>query len=360
MRAALPDFVGVSNPLDITAQGLSDPDLYYRTLAALFGDDRFGTIVVGIIQTDPVTIGIKVPPILRAVRDLKPTKPVIFAGLDDGAPVPPEHIAELRAAGIAYFPSTERVFRAVKRLADYVDRDFSEADTGSPTSASLPAAGGVIPEYLSKDILAPLGIAFPKGRFVTTLADAIAAAQEIGYPVVLKAQSADLSHKSDAGGVVLGLGDAAALAEGWQRLRDNIAHHRKGLILDGVLVETMGKRGLELIVGARNDPDWGPVILAGFGGVTAEILQDVRLLTPDLPIDAIVRELHLLKSSALLRGFRGSPALDVEAVAQVIATLGRLLLAEPSIREIDLNPVLAYPAGEGAIALDALMLTDHS
>jgi hypothetical protein len=98
------------------------------------------------------------------------------------------------------------------------------------------------------------------------------------------------------------------------------------------------------------------VILAGFGGVTAEILHDVRLLPPGLTIDAIVRELHLLKQSPLLRGFRGSPALDVEAVAGIVSRLGELALAEPSIREIDLNPVIVYPQGEGAIALDALMV----
>jgi acyl-CoA synthetase (NDP forming) len=118
----------------------------------------------------------------------------------------------------------------------------------------------------------------------------------------------------------------------------------------------MAKRGTELILGIRNDCEWGPVILAGFGGVTAEILQDVRLLAPSLTIDAIVRELHLLKQSPLLRGFRGSPALDVKAVAGIISRLGELLLAEPSIQEIDLNPVVVYPRGEGAIALDALMV----
>jgi acyl-CoA synthetase (NDP forming) len=118
----------------------------------------------------------------------------------------------------------------------------------------------------------------------------------------------------------------------------------------------MGARGVELIVGAKSDPDWGPVLLAGFGGVTAEILQDVRLLAPDLTIPAIVRERNLLKSAALLRGFRGSPALDIEAVAKIISQLGRLMLDEPSIREIDLNPVIVHPTGEGAVALDALMV----
>jgi acyl-CoA synthetase (NDP forming) len=358
LRAALPDFVAVSNPLDITAQGLVEPDIYYRTLGALFADDRFGSIVAGIIQTDAQTAGIKIVPILRAITELNPTKPIIFAGLDEGAGVPDDFVSRIRAAGIPYFPSTERAFRALKRLDDHARRDFS-VNAAAPLSApGLPAQGGVIPEYRAKEILAPLGVSFPKGRFATTIDEALAAAEAVGYPVVLKAQSADLSHKSDAGGVVLGLADAEALKEGWQRLADNIAKHRPGLILDGVLIEGMGARGLELIIGARNDPDWGPVILAGFGGVTAEILQDVRLLTPDLTREAIKAELDQLKSAALLHGYRGSPALDVEAAASLIETIGRLLRAEPSIREIDLNPVVLYPAGEGAVALDALMLAE--
>ncbi|BBD99533.1 CoA-binding protein [Sphingobium amiense] len=357
LRAALPDFVSVSNPLDLTAQGLVDPDLYYRTLAALFGDDRFGAIVAGIIQTDPVTVGIKLPPILRAVDDLHPPKPLIFAGLDEGAPVSDSDLAQLRQRGIPYFPSTERAFRALKRLNDHARRDFSE-DAAAPLPApGLPSEGGVVPEYRAKQILAPLGIPFPKGAFCTGIDEALAAAEAVGYPVALKAQSADLSHKSDAGGVILNLRDADELRAGWDRLFANVAAHDASIRLDGALLEAMGERGVELIIGAKSDPDWGPVILAGFGGVTAEILQDVRLLTPDLPLPQIVAELHRLKQAVLLRGFRGAPALDVEAVARIIATLGRVLLAEPSIREIDLNPVIVYPEGRGAVALDALMLT---
>ena len=357
LRAALPDFVGVSNPLDITAQGLVDPDLYYRTLAALFGDDRFGSVVAGIIQTDPVTVGIKLPPILRAVGDLKPTKPVIFAGLDDGADISPDYIAQLRAFGIPYFPSTERAFRALKRLNDHARRDFATGDTSPLPAPGLPETGGVIPEYRAKAILAPLGIPFPTGAFCTSVDEALTAAAAIGYPVALKAQSADLSHKSDAGGVVLNLTDADALRAGWDRLYNNVAAYNAGLSLDGALLEGMGARGVELIIGAKSDPDWGPVILAGFGGVTAEIHQDVRLLNPDLTLEAIIAELYKLKGAPLLYGFRGSPALDVAAAAQMIATLGRILIAEPAIREIDLNPVILYPKGQGAIALDALMLT---
>lgn len=360
LRAVLPPFVGVSNPLDITAQGLVEPVLYENTLAALFNDDRFGSIVACIIQTDPVTSGIKLPPILKAVEETSSDKPLIFAGLDEGAPFPADYIARLRAHGIPYFPSTERAFRALKRIGDFARRDFTPSKNLQSPDMGISAVEGVIPEYRAKDLLAPCGISFPAGRFVTSLEQALAAAEEVGYPVVLKAQSADLSHKSDAGGVILKLANAEALSQGWDRLYSNVAHYRADLVLDGVLVEHMGKAGVELIVGARNDPDWGPVILAGFGGVTAEIHQDVRLLPPDLSVEEIIAELNRLKAAVLLRGFRGSPALDVGAAAQIISHLGGLLLANPSISEIDLNPVVLYPEGEGAVALDALIFSRPS
>jgi acyl-CoA synthetase (NDP forming) len=117
----------------------------------------------------------------------------------------------------------------------------------------------------------------------------------------------------------------------------------------------MAERGVELIVGARNDPDWGPVILVGFGGVTAELLHDVRLLPADLPREAIIAALRTLRMAPLLDGFRGAPKMDVAAVADIVAALGQVVAATPAIREVDLNPVIVYPQGQGAIALDALI-----
>lgn len=354
LRATIPDFIPVSNPMDLTAQALVDPDLYRRTLAPLLADDRFGSVILGIIQTDPNTSRLKFEPIAEAIRALSPQKPVIFAGLDEGAQVPPAYIKALRALNVPYFPSPDRAFRAIARLG--AAHDFAKT-TDEPVTASLPM-GGVIPEYRAKQLLAPIGIPFPEGGFATSVAEAQAVAARIGYPVVIKAQAPALSHKSDAGGVILNLADDAALAEGWARLHANIATHAPGLTLDGVLVEAMGARGVELIVGARNDPEWGPVILVGFGGVQAEILQDVRLLPADLTPEAIVGELRKLKSGALLDGWRGSPALDVGAVAAIVGNVGRLLRGTPAIREIDLNPVIVYPQGQGAVALDALILAD--
>lgn len=358
LRAALPPFVPVSNPLDITAQGLSEPAIYTRCLEALLDDPRVGTVLAGIIQAEAITCAIKFPPILAAATAKPLTKPLIFAGLDEGAAVPAERIASLRAAGIPWFPTTERALRAITRLTQ-----FSARDTATNAQAPLPVPGlaaeaGVIPEYKAKALLGPLGIPFPAGQFAPSAEEAVGAAEALGYPVAMKAQAAALSHKSDAGGVILNLPDAAAVRAAWERMHASVAAYSAAITLDGVLIEGMGARGVEMIVGAKNDPEWGPVLLAGFGGVTAEILGDVRLLAADMTAEAVEAELMKLKSAAILTGYRGAPALDVPALAQLIVTLGRVLRAEPSIREVDLNPVILHPKGQGVVALDALMLVE--
>lgn len=352
LRAALPVFVPVSNPLDITAQGLSQPAIYTNTLTALLSDDRIGAVVAGIIQGDPVTAKIKVPAILPALEGA--TKPVIFAGLDEGAEIPAQYIKDLRAAGATYFPSTERALRALTRIGLAATRDLADHTPAPFAIPALENEAGVIPEYRSKALLAPLGLAFPRGGFAASAEDAVKAAQAAGYPVAMKAQAAALSHKSDAGGVILNLPDDAAVRAAWDRIHANVAAYDAGIALDGVLIETMGARGLEMIVGAKNDPEWGPVVLAGFGGVTAEILKDVALITPDLGEEQIIAALMGLKNAPLLAGWRGAPALDVRALARLIRQVAAVLVANPRLLELDLNPVILRR--EGLLALDALML----
>jgi len=353
MRAGMPDFIGVSNPMDLTAQALVDPDLYRRTLEAVLGDPQFGSVVFVLIQTDQATSARKFPAVIGALETLSPQIPVIFAGMDEGADVQPEYIARLRQLGVPYFASADRALRAVRRYGEALGRTVER--TGLPPVELDAGEAGTVPEYRAKQLLAPAGIPFPEGGFAATLDEAKTVAASIGYPVVLKAQSADLSHKSDAGGVLLDIGNEAALAEAWDRLYANVAAHAPGLTLDGTLVEKMGPRGTELIVGAKSDPDWGPVMLVGFGGVQAELHQDVRLINPDLSARQIEKELLSLKGAPLLTGFRGSPPLDVGAVATLVERLGQVVRGTPSIAEIDLNPVVVFPRGEGCVALDALM-----
>ena len=319
LRAALPDFVPVSNPLDVTAQGLVDPDLYARVLGALIGDDRVGAVLLAIIQTDAVTAKLKFPPILAAIEALAPAKRVVFAGLDEGAVVPPDYVDRLRALNVPYFPSAERAIRALARVQRWNGAASPQSATTAAFAGLEPAAfaqnrhreersdaaiqgdverptipgllrfarndevgavrsqqalAGVIPEWRAKRALASIGIPFPQGALATTPAEAVTIAVRIGYPVAIKAQSAELAHKSDVGGVIVGLRDEAALKAGWAKLIDNVGSSRPGLALDGVLVEAMGAPGVELIVGGRKDPEWGPVVVVGFGGVQAEILED--------------------------------------------------------------------------------------
>lgn len=355
LRAAMPEFVAVSNPVDMTAQSLVDPDMYQRIMSTLIPDNRFGSIVLAIIQTDDTTTDKKFPYIIDALKQLKSEKPIIFAGVDEGGIVKQEYIDGLRELGTPYFPSPERALRAIGLLTSHTSRSFTKTNIESLTVTNLPDTG-VVAEYKAKAILKPLGIAFPASVLATNKEEAIKAANALNYPIVMKAQSAELPHKSDAGGVIVNVKNAEEITAAWDKMTLAIDAYKPGLELDGILIEAMGKQGVELIIGAQNDPDWGAVVLVGFGGVQAEIYQDVRLLTPDLDKQEIIQELLQLKGAKLLTGFRGLEPVDLDAVADVISIISRLMITEPSIAEIDLNPVVVMPKGEGAIALDALML----
>jgi len=360
LRGALPTFIIPSNPLDLTAQGLVDPELYRRTLPLILAEEQFGAILLGIILTDASTRDMKLHPIMDALKALKPPKPVLFAALDEGAPFDCPEIHELRSLGIPCFPSPERAIRALARLADI---EMQESEPPALRGMSLPdlnSSEGILPEYKGKKILAEIGIGVPLGRLATDPEEARKIARELGFPVALKAQAADLPHKSDAGGVILNVQSEDALMQAWDSLHTNVKVHRPEIALDGVLVERMcAKIGVELIVGARNDPQWGPVVLIGFGGVLAETIRDTRLLPPDLDTASIELELNKLRSAPLLRGFRGSPSSDIRAAADVVFRIGALMQARPEIEEIDINPLLVHQNGDGALALDALISVAH-
>ncbi|MBO0749669.1 MAG: acetate--CoA ligase family protein, partial [Porphyrobacter sp.] len=358
MRAILPDYVPVSNPTDITALGLSEPEIYTKVLTVLLEDPRVGSVVASIIQSDPITSKIKFPAIIKVLEDGTFPKPLVFAGVDEGARVPPEYVEGLRKVGIPWFPSTERAYRAIARLADLSKRDLTDRTQPPLPVSGLDAVSGVVPEYQAKALLKPLGIPFPESVFAATAQEAADAADALGYPVVLKAQAAALGHKSDAGGVILNLNSADEVAAAFDKMYLNVATYDAAIRLDGVLVEKMGAMGVEMIVGAKHDAEWGPVVLAGFGGVTAEILKDVKLFTPDMGVEQVREGLLALKQAPLLRGWRGAPPLDVSALAELIVQVGRVMTGNPRIREIDLNPVIVHPDGKGVVALDALMLVE--
>lgn len=355
LRAALPSFVPVSNPADLTAQALVDPDLYGRAIEALLDDDRIGAILLAIIQTDDATCGLKLPAIISALKRRAITKPVIYAGLDDGAVAPAEYLREMRALGASCVPTGERAVRALARLTARRMNSVSVSKPRKRLPVELPEETGIVPEYRSKAILQAAGVPFVDGALATSIEEAIEAAEKIGYPVALKAQSPALPHKTEAGGVLLNLTSNAAIEAAWRTIHQSVAAYASDLKLDGLLVERMSGKGVEMILGATRDPLWGPVLLVGFGGVQAEVLKDFRILAPDLSPAEIKSEVLRLRGAPLLQGFRGAPPAALDALAAAAAMLGRLMLQEPRIIEIDLNPVVVHSEAEGISVLDALM-----
>jgi acyl-CoA synthetase (NDP forming) len=359
LRHALPAFIPPSNPLDLTAQGLVDPDLYRRTLPPVLADESFGCVLLAIILTDALTTRLKLTPIVDALSALGPRKPILFAALDEGAPFDFPQLEQLRSLGVPCFPSPERSLRAIARVSGRrTPLPFADLEPHPTPPFAIPRSG-ILSEIESKTILGQIGIAFPPGALAGTPEDALRIANQVGYPVVLKAHSAALSHKSDAGGVLLGIESDSELRQAWHALHRNVHVSSPGLHLEGVLVEREMERGLELIIGGRRDPQWGPILLVGLGGVLAEAVADTLLLPPDLAPDEIERELERLRCSAVLRGFRGGPALDTPAVARIVALLGACMRSEARICEIDINPLVVYARGKGAVALDALIAIDN-
>jgi succinyl-CoA synthetase beta subunit len=224
----------------------------------------------------------------------------------------------------------------------------------------LPKLGkGAQPEWLAKKVLAAAGVRVPDGDLVRTTDEAVAVARRIGYPVVLKAQAAGLSHKTEAGGVILDLADAAAVRSAWHKLSANVAARAPGVTLDGALVERMSPKGIELMVGAKRDSRWGTVLLVGLGGIWVEALGDVQVLPGEADEQQVIEALHRLRCARLLAGIRGAPPADVPAVAQAVTAIGRLMHAVPGLTEIDVNPLMVHAAGQGATALDALVVLEN-
>jgi acyl-CoA synthetase (NDP forming) len=355
LAALAPDLILPTNPLDVTAQSLVDPDLYRKGMKPFLDDPRYGSVVLSVVLSSATHSQRKMAPIISALRDFGPPKPVVFAMMGEDSEVAPEIIAELRNLGVPFFRSPERALRALAKLAAVrAPQGALPAPAAAPANDRLPS--GVIPEFAAKKILADAGIPVPRAALAKNLNDAQPAATQIGYPVVLKAQSAALSHKSDVGGVALGIADDASLANAWRKLHADIAKARPDLQLDGVLIEAMTRPGVELILGARNDPDWGPSLTVGLGGIWTEALRDVRVMPAWLAPSAIADELRKLKGAVLLTGYRGKPALDIDAAAEIAAKLGQFVSAHPEVAEIDINPLVVYPKGEGAIAVDALIV----
>ncbi len=356
LREVLPGFTDAANPVDLTTQLIWQRDLLGAAAAPLLQDDGIGSIVIALTaapgEGSLVNAQLAVP-VLR-----ESTKPVLYAAMTDLDVLHPQLRPTLQEAGVPYFRSPEAALATIARITAH-GRARLRATQRTRSHAPVPTLprDGTLNEAEAKAWLAQAGIAMPQGGLAADLLQARALAERIGYPLALKAQSRALLHKSDAGGVALDIRHAEQLSAAWERVASQVQRAQPGLVLDGMLIERMAPPGVEMVVGARRDAHWGPVLMVGLGGIWIETLGDVRLMPADLAEAAILEEILQLRGAALLQGARGSRVADLPALASAAARIGAVMLGTPSLQEIEINPLRVLPDGHGVVALDALVVS---
>ncbi len=203
----------------------------------------------------------------------------------------------------------------------------------------------------AKQLCRLLGLSTPRFKVASSLDEAVEAAEELGYPVVLKVVSPDVVHKSEVGGVALGLEDRRSVEEAYVKLLRNVESRRPGAKVVGVLVEEMLKPGLEVAFGLIRDPQFGPVVMFGLGGAMLELYGDVSFKLAPLSVEDARELIAETKAGRLVEGFKGSPRRDLDALVDVALKLSRLGVEEELVEQVDLNPVVAYE--RGAVVADA-------
>jgi acetate---CoA ligase (ADP-forming) len=360
----IPAYLRVSNPVDSGGPPVAD-ERGRKILDAIVADPKIDIVVV------PITGAVVAfsEPFTRDLIDVAKTtdKPIFVVwgsppGTDD------TYYKRLLDGGLAVFRTFGNCVSAVRAYVDFwrFAARYRSAFDGAPTSP-LPAAkqareileqaepGTALSEHASKRLLAAYGIASSRDELVTSAADAAKAADAIGYPVVMKISSPDLLHKSDLGLVRVGVGSDQDVRAAYTELVEKARAADSKARIDGVLVCEMVKGGVETVVGVSQDPLFGPVVMAGLGGIFVEVLEDVTFRVPPFAEDEAERMIRELAGYKLLEGVRGSEPVDVSALVDVVMKVSRLALdLADEVAELDVNPLVVRP--HGAVALDALVV----
>jgi acetyltransferase len=331
LRPIVPPFAALGNPVEVTGQTRRE---HLGTCAQAIVTQPNIDAMVGI------AIGLDFPEFAQSIVGAREVKPVVTCV------VAPNSETIFADAGVPNYPSVDRAVRALGHLMERGEALRKSPAKKAGMVAARPLRSGVHSEAESKAYLAAYGLPVTREEVVDGPEAAVAAADRIGYPVAIKVSSAEIAHKSDAGGVLLGLSDAAAVAT---------AARTMGARFPGaaLLVQAMVPAGVELIVGAQRTRATGPVVMLGIGGIFAEVLDDVVFCRAPASPEAVRAALGRLRAQRLLDGYRGMPAVNRDAVATIAACLSEVVAANPSIVEVDLNPVIADR--DGAVIVDALI-----
>ncbi|GBD23189.1 hypothetical protein HRbin29_00847 [bacterium HR29] len=212
----------------------------------------------------------------------------------------------------------------------------------------------LLTEVEAKSALAEAGIPVVETRLARSREEAQRIAGELGFPVVLKIVSPDIAHKSDVGGVKLNLADAEAVGRAWDEIMAAVRAAEPTARIEGVSVQRMAKPGIEVIVGMTTDPQFGPVMMFGLGGIMVEVLKDVAFRLVPLEEKDAAEMIDEIRARPILDGVRGQPGGDIAALRQLLLAVSRFVESHPEVRELDLNPVFVYP--DGVVAVDARMV----
>ncbi len=358
LRALLPTFMEPSNPIDLTAAAVGKWSAYGDCLRQLDADPSI-SVLLPILTVNALVEG----PCQEFLNVKTETdKPLVLIW-------PTAHYAgpwytKMWAAGIPVLTSTTGAFRTLRYIQDSRDalarRSGGDAVPPSlptpPSAAALQAGDGSLGEAASKEILAEAGIPAPRHVEVRSAEAARAAGDALGYPVVLKLNASGLLHKTELGGVVVGLADAAALDDAFEAMMRRAREKAPELEAPSALVQEMVAGGIETIIGTTHDPLFGLVVMFGLGGVFTEVLEDVSLrLAPVSPAEAqaMIREIAGFR---ILDGYRGRVC-DIDALADAIVSISALAVAlEDTVDQIEVNPLFVLPEGQGVTAGDGLII----
>jgi acetate---CoA ligase (ADP-forming) len=350
---AMIPFAGPANPVDTTAQVVNDWTMF-TTILGIVAEEGAVDSVVSFLAHMGTMPGLmdRLKSAFLEVRQRFPDRVFVLC-----ARMPREMADEFTAMGFLIFEDPTRAIAAVAALSKLA-QGFAKpaAARSSAATAALPLPPGPINEAEAKRLLAVAGIPFAPEKTARSRDEAVAAAAEIGFPVVLKVLSPDIAHKSEAGGVMLGLRDASEVAAGYDTMMARVAAHAPKAKLEGALVARMIQGGVETVIGVKRDAVFGPVMMFGLGGVYVEVLKDVTLRLAPIDHDTAKAMIREIKGIALLTGARGRPSADLEALADTLVKMSHFAAAHPNVASAEINPFIALP--RGGVAVDALIMTD--
>lgn len=366
LRKVVPAFGAVRNPVDITAQFIADPGLLRAALELVLQDPKVDVAIfyLGLMErfADQVVEN------LREVH-AGAAKPFLVAWVA----APEAARRALREAGICVLPTASRAVDAVQGLVEFAGRRRRRV-AGGPAShepaapagtaalarviATTRAAGArVLGTSEAFEILTAYGVPVARTRLVTSAAAAAETLRQLGGPVALKVESSAIAHKTEADAVRLDVRDAEAARRAFDEVIANARRYRPDAPIQGVLVQEMIAGGIEAVVGLHHDPQFGPVVMVGLGGVLVEALEDVAFGAAPLSREDAREMLASLRGARVLAGVRGRPPADVDALLEIMLAVSRLGIdAAGAVAELDINPLIVRPQGAGATAVDALIV----